>query len=277
MSTPIKSAEERARQFYNTVGWENEKGISEDAKRWEDLRECAKDYVSKCRLRICEHIPQYGNNMLDMASGPIQYPEYLEYSKNFNKRYCIDLSAKALEEAKLKIGSHGEFLHGSFFDISLEKEFFDCAISLHTIFHIDKNQQEIAIRKLIDVTKPGKPVIIVYGNPDTIESKLKSFSPRKIFKQFKKVICKKNNNHKQKITLYFHLFPLRWWERFNDVAEVKILPWRSFDSATQKILFPNNGFGRKMFNVLYYLEDRFPNFFARYFQYPMIILTKKAV
>ena len=40
--------------------------------------------------------------MLDMASGPIQYPEYLVYSSNFKKRYCVDLSKNALEAAKKK-------------------------------------------------------------------------------------------------------------------------------------------------------------------------------
>ena len=115
--TTEKSAEERASIFYNSVGWELNEGVSEDAKRWEDLRECAQEYVSKCRLRICQHIPEKGDYILDMASGPIQYKEYLEYSKNFEKRYCVDLSSKALDEARKKIGDHGVYLHGSFFDI----------------------------------------------------------------------------------------------------------------------------------------------------------------
>jgi len=77
----IDNAEERVSKFYNTVGWETEGEITEDARRWEDLREHAKHYVSKCRLRVLRHIPDHGVNILDMASGPIQYKEYLEYSK----------------------------------------------------------------------------------------------------------------------------------------------------------------------------------------------------
>ena len=107
-----------------------------------------------------------------MASGPIQYPEYLEYSKNFNKRYCVDLSDAALESAKLKIGEHGVFLHGSFFDISLDEDFFDCSISLHTIYHMGKDRQEEAVRKLLYVTKVGKPVIILYSNPNAFFPRL---------------------------------------------------------------------------------------------------------
>ena len=113
-------AEDRADKFYNTIGWKTENEITEDARRWEDLRENASEYVSKCRLRVLRHIPESGNNILDMASGPIQYEEYLEYSKKYNKRYCVDLSSDALESAKNKIASHGVYLHGSFFDIQLE-------------------------------------------------------------------------------------------------------------------------------------------------------------
>jgi hypothetical protein len=65
------------------------------------------------------------------------------------------------------------------------------------------------------------------------------------------------------------------WNRFRDIADVKILPWRSSDSDTQKGLIPDNKIGGKMLDVLFSLEDRFPDFFVKHFQYPMIILTKR--
>lgn len=273
INNTMVSTEENVSRFYNTVGWRREKEITEDARRWEDLRECAKDYVSRCRLRVFRYIPENGINMLDMASGPLQYEEYLVYSKNFKKRYCIDLSLAALEEAKEKIGSHGVFLHGSFFDIPLEENFFDCAISLHTIYHIDKDRQEEAVRKLIYATKPGKPVIIVYSNPNTVSSilllpirLLKKM--RRLFKKPEKILMEKEAN------LYFYVHPVDWWNRFNDVADLKILPWRSFDSKIQKRLIPDSRIGKKMLGILFNLEERFPGFFAKNFQYPMIVITK---
>ena len=164
----MNKAEEKVSKFYNKLGWETDVGITEDARRFEDLRESAKDYLNKCRLRVLQHIPETGENILDMASGPIQYEEYLQYSRNFKKRYCVDLSSNALEGAKKKIGDHGVFLKGSFFDITLEENFFDCSISLHTIYHIDKDKQEEAVRKLIYVTKSGQPIIVVYSNPSKV-------------------------------------------------------------------------------------------------------------
>lgn len=267
--------EEGVSLFYNTVAWKTEGGITDAARRWEDLREHARTYVSQSRLRVLRHIPESGVNMLDMGSGPIQFNEYLEYSRNFKKRYCVDLSLRALEEARRKIGDHGVFLHGSFFDIPLEDNFFDCTVSLLTIFNIDKNKQEEAVRKLIRVTKPGKPVIIVYRNPNTIISSLRL--PIHVLRKAKTVFRKRHTmpRREERSTLYYYVHAIEWWNRFNDIATVKMLPWRSFDSNLEKALIPNNKLGSKMFDLLFALEERFPGFFVKHFEYCMIILTKR--
>ena len=105
----MNKAEEKVSKFYNKVGWETDAEITEDAKRFEDLRQSAEEYTSKCRLRVLRHIPETGENILDMGSGPIQYKEYLEYSRNFKKRYCLDLSSQALRDAKKKLEIMGYF------------------------------------------------------------------------------------------------------------------------------------------------------------------------
>jgi ubiquinone/menaquinone biosynthesis C-methylase UbiE len=267
------NAEEGVSKFYNTVGWETEGEVTEDARRWEDLREYAKEYVSKCRLRVLSHIPERGENLLDMASGPIQYREYLEYSRNFEKRYCVDLSSSALKSAENKIGDHGVFLHGSFFDLPLEEDFFDCTVSLHTLYHIDKDQQEEAVNKLIKVTKPGKPVIIIYSNPNTMIASLKLLLPIRALKRIRSRLRKTGSE--QIVNPYFHAYSIEWWNRFSDVSHVQVLPWRSFTAEVQKRLIPNNKIGGAVFKALFYLEERFPAFFVKYFQYPMVILTKR--
>jgi len=276
----MNKAEEKVSEFYNKVGWETDVGITEDARRFEDLRESAEDYLSKCRLRVLRYIPENGENILDMASGPIQYKEYLQYSRNFKKRYCVDLSSSALEDAKKKIGDHGVFLKGSFFDIPLDENFFDCAISLHTIYHIDKDKQEEAVRKLIYVTKPGQPIIVVYSNPSKIFKwvarliRLPFFLLSKPKELLEKLI--KKSVQKKDVDLYFYTHPNKWWNRFSDdAANIKIMPWKSLNTDLQKCLIPNNKMGKKMFDMIFNLEERFPNFFAKYFCHSMIIITKK--
>ena len=259
-------------KFYNSVGWESHGDNTEDALRFEDLRDCASEYISLCRLRVLEHIPGEGENLLDMASGPIQYKEYLQFSKNFKKRYCVDLSSKALGLAKEKIGTHGEFLHGNFLDMDLEDNFFDCSISLHTIYHIDQGLQESAVRKLLTVTKAGSPVIIIYSNPDNLLSWLGSLM-RSLKHRFSRRVDSSQLEESEH-DLYFFTHPLGWWNRFEDVAKTEMHPWRSLASHHQKKLIPDNLLGRKMLGILYTMESRFPDFFVKNFQYYMVILRK---
>jgi SAM-dependent methyltransferase len=268
-------------KFYSDIGWKIDDGITEDARRWEDLRECAAAYVSRCRMRVARHIPASGDAILDMASGPIQYREYLEYSQNFNNRYCVDLSAEALRLAETRIGARGTYLHGDFLKMDdLREDFFDCSISLHTIYHIHRDRQEETVRKLLRVTKPGHPVIIVYSNPKSFTLRL--MSPARValsvIRKLKRTILARSRAtvaSPAEPGLYFYPYPLDWWRRFDDVSDVKILPWRSFRAAEQKKFFPDNMIGRQMFDFLFWLEDRFPNFFAAHFQYPLIVMTKR--
>ena len=146
-----------------------------------------------------------------------------------------------------------------FIKINFEKNYFDCIISLHTIYHINKNIQRDVILKMLRISKKGAPIIIVYSNPKTFINFLKKI----LF--FKK---KKNK-------LYFYCYPNKWWLQFREFADVNIYPWRSFSSNHQKILFPDNVFGKVLFKIFYFLEETFPSFFARYFQYQIIVLKKK--
>ncbi len=265
-------AEESVSKFYNSVGWVTEDDTTEDAKRFEDLRKYSQEYAIKTRNLLLRYIPEKGEHIIDMASGPIQYEEYLNYSKNFEKRWCVDLSSEALKMAEKKIGKHGVFLHGSFFGLPFDENFFDCSLSLHTIYHMAKEKQEEAVRKLIHITKPGKPIIIIYSNPNVFWNS-PMFRKIGLLKGERRTHIDKNSKVRNN-TLYFDPHPLSWWNRFTDEADLKKVPWRSFGPAAQRKLFPNNWIGKKMLTVLFRLERIFPKFFVKHFTYPMIILTK---
>ena len=246
-------------KFYNEGGWNKHKKNTKDAILFEDLRPVAKEYISHCRKKINNHIANKGLNILDFASGPIQYKEYLNYSKNFKVRHCVDFSKEAIKIAKEKIGSKGKFYCKDFLQIKFKKNFFDTIISLHTIYHIKKKNQAKVIKKLIDISKKDSPIIIIYSNPDTIINFIKK-------KFFKKKIKKKE--------LYFYCHKFEWWMQFSKIAKVEFYPWRSFASQHQKKIFPNNYIGKVLFKFLIYLEKKYPKFFVKYFQYPIIVLKK---
>ena len=114
------------KDFYDNEGWEFSNSNSHDAVINENLSEVASTYVSKVRLRIKENLG-FGENLLDIGCGPIQYKEYAEYSEMFKLRICVDLSKKALKVAEQRIGLKGKYIVGDY--LSLPPLDFVCPFS----------------------------------------------------------------------------------------------------------------------------------------------------
>lgn len=256
------TVEDSVRDFYDTQGWSADAaGHTADAELWEDLRPCAAAYVSACRRKVLEFLPQSGERLLDAGSGPIQYPEYLEYSAGFAKRVCVDLSQRALDEARVKLGDRGDYLCASLLELPFPDGHFDAAVSLHTIYHIDRARQEEAVRELVRVLKPGSRAVVVYANPDRLAARLKRLARRPPAPAAGPI--------------YYFAHPLSWWERFSDEAGVEVVPWRFLNANESRRLIPGNAIGIAMFRVLLGFERAFPAWATGLGCYPMIVLTKR--
>ena len=255
------ATEDRVREFYDETGWQADTaGHTADAQLWEDLRPCAAEYVSACRRKVLEHLPDRGELLLDAGSGPIQYPEYLEYSNGFAKRVCVDLSQRALDEARRKLGDRGDYVRASLLELPFPADRFDAAVTLHTIYHIDSEQQEAAVRELLRVLKPGATAVVVYANPDRLVARLLRLGRRK--------------PSSEPAPIYFFAHPLSWWSRFSDEAAVRILPWRALNANESRRLIPDSALGAWIFRAVLGFERRFPRLAARWGCYPMVVLTK---
>src|SRR5574341_1011961 len=77
----VVDIKQQVKAFYDQVGWQEVgEGVYQNA-RYEDLRPVARDYIHRCHLRLLRHLKPAGRYLLDAGCGPIQYPEYLEYSQ----------------------------------------------------------------------------------------------------------------------------------------------------------------------------------------------------
>jgi ubiquinone/menaquinone biosynthesis C-methylase UbiE len=265
MNDRSRPAEERVKAFYDGAGWSSTpSGASLDAHLWEDLRPAAQAYVRDCRRRVMQQIPPMGDLLLDAASGPIQYPEYLEYSAGYRKRVCVDISEKALEQARARLGERGEYHCCSILDLPFPENTFDAVVSMHTIYHIDAGQQETAVRQLLRVCRPGARCVVVYANPDRLLARLK----RALRPGLPKAATVGDAG-------YYHAHPLSWWDRFQDTARVTMLPWRGLTSDDSKRLIPDNRLGRVLFRGLAMAEHAFPDATTAHGAYPMVVLSKK--
>jgi hypothetical protein len=73
--------------------------------------------------------------------------------------------------------------------MNFKKNFFDCILSIHTIYHIHRSKQKKAVKKLLAISKKKTPIIIIYSNPNTFINTLKSLF---FFNKIKQFSQKKN-------------------------------------------------------------------------------------
>ena len=152
---PEKAA---VQSFYDQVGWKtDEKGDFEDALIWEDLRPVSAGYIRNCHMRVKRHLKPAGNYLLDVASGAVQYPEYLTYSQHYKHRMCMDLSIRALREARRRVGSTGVYILGDITNMPLRTDSLDAVVSLHTIYHVPADEQATAFEELYRSSETAWP------------------------------------------------------------------------------------------------------------------------
>ena len=160
------------RKFYDDIGWQEiGEGVYQNA-RYEDLRPVSWEYIHKCHLRVGRYLTPNGRYLLDAGSGPIQYPEYLEYSSGYEARVCADISIVALAEARQRIGDlnsggKGLFVVADVANLPFRKDAFDGVVSLHTIHHLPIEEHRQAYQELHRVLKPSNSAVVVNGWQDS--------------------------------------------------------------------------------------------------------------
>lgn len=261
--------------FYDEFGWlKSENNQYNDAVVFEDLREVSKSYIHNCHMRLKTFLPKSGKYFLDAASGPIQFDEYLEYSKNFEYRVCIDLSSRALNEARKKIGNKGIFILGNIANMPIKSAKIDAAISLNTIYHIPKEQQVDAFKEIYRVLSEKAPGLIIYEwgryshliNLFVLPHKVKNHI-NKWFKVF-------NSDNLAQPDIYFHAFNRGYFDESKVGFKIKTFVWRSISVPFMKMYIHKWLFGEKILKMIYKIEEKFPKVAGNMGEYPLFYFEK---
>lgn len=274
-ATPSRSILQSVREFYNQIGWQqSESGVYVDAALAEDLRPTAQTYVHDCHLRLKRYLPASGTYLLDVASGPIQYPEYLTYSENYTLRVCVDISFRALQEARRKLPfERGLFILGDITALPFQANRLDGIVSLHTIYHVPAEQQARAFEELYRILKPGGKAAVVYtwGQHSPL-MRLALFPVYRV----RPAVQRLKGTHTAKTDtpeLYFHPHSYAWFSQQPWTFKSTLACWRSISVEFTRA-YARSVFGKPLLRLIYRLEDMFPAFFGRYGQYPVIVLNK---
>lgn len=287
---------ENVREFYNKVGWQEvDEGVYQNA-RYEDLRPVSQDYIHRCHMRVAQHLKDQGHYLLDAGSGPLQYPEYLTYSRSYRVRVCADISLVALQEARRKIGDiqnggHGMFVVADIANLPFKGDVFDGAISLHTIHHLPKKEHAKAYGEMYRALAPNRTGVIVQGwshspfmNLFTRIVKVRKrlwLTARRLLRKDGNQLTKKTSQVKSikspRATkgTFVDKHDARWFKR--EVAPhypVEIRVWRSLSVRFLRNFVHEKWGGRHLLRFVFWLEEQFPRFFGEKGSYPLIVLKK---
>lgn len=273
---------------YDLQGWVKTRGnLFRDAERFEDLRPVVSSYREKCHLRVNRYLVKEGRYLLDVASGPVQYPEYLSYTEGYKHRICGDISFTALQEARKVIRPNDFCVQCDITRLPFSKDVVDGVVSLHTIYHVPADEQAKAFQELYRVLHPKKNAVVVYsiGRYSKI---LKILGlPIRISKPIQRIIMALNRRIKRLLgtfkkkpeiwgeKLYFFAHPYPWLEKtLASFCDFDIFTWRSVPVSVTRFYIHRFLFGKALLAVLYKLEDWFPRWFGRYWTYPIIVMRK---
>lgn len=275
-------AEKRAvQQFYDDIGWSaaDSGEVSIDADNWEDLRPVSRDYIHACHLRVGRHLKPTGRYLLDVASGPVQYPEYLTYSQGYAARICVDISFAALRQAQQKLGAHGIYILGDITNLPLADGVVDGAVSLHTIYHTPADEQASAFREIHRVLAPGATAAVVYCWRSLL-IKL-TMLPAKIVQGLAKLFGKltrgrteATSSQRSRTGVYYHAHSRAWFAKNLSDLPTEIHVWRSIDVPLLKAYCHHWLGGHLLLRLVYQAEEWFPRLLGRLGAYPLIVLRK---
>ncbi len=277
-------SKQQVSDFYDKVGWQKVATDMYQNATYEDLRPVAREYIERCHLRVNRHLKSSGKYLLDAGSGPVQYPVYLTYSKNYKYRVCLDISIVALQEARKRLGKHGLFVVADVANIPFRSEAFEGIVSLHTLHHLNLKDQKKAYLELYRVLSPGNRAIVVNGwgyaplmahtlwlvriGERLVKPKGTKIELKKVLKVDTPAVEKQRGTFVEKSSAD--------WLRCFLQGKVKytILVWRSISVRWMRALIHPKTAGRVWLKFIYWLEERFPRFFGEKGQYPLVVIEK---
>ncbi|MCL6098502.1 MAG: class I SAM-dependent methyltransferase [Bacteroidetes bacterium] len=230
------------KDYYDKIGWKKQKG------KYVDTLTFTSDKGAKYKKAVNEQLREMigePDSLLDIACGAVPF------NSKAKKQICIDFSITAVKEAKLN-RPDGLFVLGDITNIPLKDNSVTDTISLHTIYHIDKDKQSRAIEEIRRVSKKKCYVIYNAGKHATLVNILTL--PLQLWNWSEKRI---NPNSKRKV--YFYAHDYNWLEKYGRLETYTLL----------------NENGIKLYSIFLGLISKIEKYFPRHAYHPLLIIDKK--
>lgn len=294
----MRAEKQVVRDFYDNCGWERVDGAYRDTVIFDDLRTVLAEYRRATHARVSRFLAASGEGFLDAGSGPIPHAEYVAYSIGFVRRVCIDLSRRALTEARTRLGDHGVYVVADVTRLPFADGTFDASVSAHVLYHVPFDEQAMAAREIWRTLAPGRTAVIIYQWPEYWYSRLRSTyraflrelaalpGLRRAWRAIRGIrpdVANKRGDTlpvshsmaEKRPPLYCQPHDYRWFrETFAGELRLDILAWRSVDPLFTRTWVPDGRAGKAMMRLILWAEDNAPRLMGRVGRYPLIVLRK---
>ncbi len=284
---PDAEIKHQVREFYDRVGWQTESdGFYQNAS-YEDLRPVSHEYIHNCHLRVLRHLNPLGRYLLDAGCGPIQYPEYLEYSRGYQRRICADISIVALQEARKRLGSHGLYVVCDVANLPFKSDVFDGLVSLHTLHHLPPVDHVRAYGELQrTLAASGKGVIVNgWDNPPLtiflnfwimLTERLYAITRPQTRSTNPDQVIHPSADQAERRGTYVRKENAAWLNKeVGSLMPINVYCWRSVNVRFLRTFIHERFAGKFLLKLIYALEELFPHFLGRYGQYPLVEMGKE--
>jgi len=272
----------RVFDYYNNVNFNIQDSFSvyADSAKWVDYRKVSEEYMRNSFTKAGRYLPAKGKYLLDIASGTIGFPEYINLSNGYEYRICVDISVNALIGAKYnleKAGKKGIYICGDITNIPIQDNICDAVLSQHTLYHIPKNEQALAVNEMYRVAKPISKIVIIYCwfyHSWMMNIFLNIVQIYRITRHYISKIMVRLIKSRQ--SLYFYAHSPRWFKNtFSFGDKIEFFAWRSTNKYFMDLYIHEKLGGEKILKKLSAFEDKYSKFMSTFGEYAAIVITKE--
>lgn len=267
--------------FYEDYGWKrDEDGRFHDSVLFIEQKTAVEEYYLTTMQRLSTFLEPRGRYLLDVASGPVFQPENQAFSANFDKRICVDITFRALVEARRNIGDEkGIFINGDITNLPLVDGICDNAMSIHTLYHVPQELQETAVKELVRVSKAGSNVVILYNwawHSWLMNVLLLPVRAVKAVKRLYRYLTVSAKERWLSGGLYFFPHTPAWFERIGRELGLQV----SFSALTSihqdfvKYYVHDRFGGAKLLRFVKKMEEKHPRYLGRHGAFGFVVLKK---
>lgn len=264
---------ETVRSFYDEWGWHKsgDDSLYNDTALFVATGSTAREYTRQCNLSIGRQVARGGRYLLDAGCGAIAWPEALDFDAGYQARICVDVSRRALVEAKRKLGDRGRYLRADLTRLPLKDGVVDGAVACHVLYHVPAGEQRLALTELARVLAADARAAVVYAWRDPP-------LPALLAGLFESLAGAEASGSSiiepEHPPLYYHAHSLEWFQSQDWPFSYEILPFRLINNGMMRRFFRDTPRWQSVVGRLLDMQSRYPEFCGKYGQYPLIVLKR---